>query len=154
VAIILWLFVITLGIAFGAGLYESRIAVPLWLRGSRASGYRWDAAAARDANAGVRFWAYVTTGPLTLLTLTSLFAAWRAPEPVRQAWLIATAAALIERVMTFAYFVPTMITLMREGALSDSAAVAKARQWVALGVVRHAATLVAWLAALAALSEL
>jgi hypothetical protein len=152
--IILWLFVITLGIAFGAGLYESRIAVPLWLRGSRESGYRWDAAAARDANVGLRFWAYVTTGPLTLLTLASLFAAWRAPEPVRHAWLIATAAALLERVMTFAYFVPTMITLMREGALSESAAVAKARQWVALCVVRHAATLVAWLAALMALSEL
>lgn len=27
----LWLFVINLGIAVGAGLYESRIAVPQWL---------------------------------------------------------------------------------------------------------------------------
>ena len=97
---------------------------------------------------------YVTTGPLTLLTLASLFAAWRAPELVRQWWLIATAAALVERIMTFAYFVPTMITLMREGALSDGAAVASARRWAALSVFRHAATLVAWLAALKALSEL
>ena len=97
--IILWLFVITLGIAFGAGLYESRIAVPQWLRGSPESGYRWDAAAARDANVGLRFWAYMTTGPLTLLTLASLFAAWRAPELVRQWWSIATAAALVERVV-------------------------------------------------------
>ena len=31
VSILLWLFVINLGIAFGAGLYESRIAVPQWL---------------------------------------------------------------------------------------------------------------------------
>lgn len=152
--IILWAFVITLGIAFGAGLYESRIAVPQWLRVSPESGYRWDAAAARDANVGLRFWVYVTTGPLTLLTLASLFAAWRAPELVRQWWLIATAAALVERIMTFAYFVPTMITLMREGALSDGAAVASARRWAALSVFRHAATLVAWLAALKALSEL
>jgi hypothetical protein len=29
--IVLWLFVINLGIAFGAGLYESRIVVPSWL---------------------------------------------------------------------------------------------------------------------------
>ena len=29
--IVLWLFVIDLGIAFGAGLYEGRIVVPQWL---------------------------------------------------------------------------------------------------------------------------
>lgn len=29
--ILLWLFVINLGIAFGAGLYESRTTVPQWL---------------------------------------------------------------------------------------------------------------------------
>ena len=152
--IVLWLFVITLGIAFGAGVYESRITVPQWLRGSPESAYRWDAAAARDANVGLRFWAYVTTGPLTLLTLASVFAAWRAPEPVRQWWLMATAAALVERITTFAYFVPTMIMLMREGALSDAAAVARARRWATLNMVRHAMTLIAWLAALKALSEL
>lgn len=45
-----------------------------------------------------------------------------------------------------------MITLMREGALSEAAAAAKARQWVTLGYVRHAVTLIAWLAALMALS--
>ena len=28
---LLWLFVIDLGIAFGAGLYEHRIVVPRWL---------------------------------------------------------------------------------------------------------------------------
>lgn len=39
-----------------------------------------------------------------------------------------------------------------EGALSETAAVAKARQWVALDYVRLAATLVAWLAAQMALS--
>jgi hypothetical protein len=28
--ILLWLFVIDLGIAFGAGLYESRVVIPRW----------------------------------------------------------------------------------------------------------------------------
>ena len=150
--IILWLFVINLGIAFGAGLYESRIVVPQWLRGSPGSGYRWHADAAREADVGLKFWVYVTTIPLTLLTLASLVAAWWTPEPVRRWWLGAAAAAFVDRVMTFTYFIPTMITLMRDGALSQSAAVSKARQWVALGYVRQAATLVAWLAALRALS--
>ena len=150
--IILWLFVINLGIAFGAGLYESRIVVPQWLTAVPAADYRWNAEAAREANVGLRFWVYVTTVPLTLLTLASLAAAWWAPEPVRRWWLVAGTAALVDRVMTFTYFIPTMLTLMRQSAVTESAAAAKARQWVRLGYVRQAATLVAWLAALMALS--
>lgn len=148
--IVLWLFVINLGIAFGAGLYESRIMVPQWLISSPESGYRWNAEAARQANVGLRFWVYVTTVPLTLLTLSSLVFAWWTPDEVRSWWLAAGAAALVDRVMTFAYFIPTMLKLMRTETFQESEAVAKALQWVNLGLVRHAATLVAWLAALMA----
>ncbi len=150
--IILWLFVINLGTAFGAGLYESRVVVPQWLRASPGSGYCWNAEAAQEADVGLKFWVYVTTVPLTLLTLASLAAAWWTPEPVRHWWLGAGVVALVDRVMTFTYFIPTMLTLTRNGALSQSTAASKARQWVTLGYVRHATTLVAWLAALMALS--
>ncbi len=149
---LLWLFVINLGIAFGAGLYETRIVVPQWLSFSRESGYRWNAGAAREANVGLRFWVYVTTVPLTLLTLASLAAAFWTPDPVRSWWLGAAAAALIDRVLTFTYFIPTMLALTGSGALSQPDAASKARHWVNLGCVRHAATLIAWLAALKALS--
>src|SRR5262252_3548446 len=81
--VILSLFVVNLGIAFGAGLYESRIMVPQWLSYSAKAGYRWNADAARTANPGLRFWVYVTTVPLTLLTLASFVAAWWTPIPVR-----------------------------------------------------------------------
>jgi hypothetical protein len=47
IEILLWLFVINLGIAFGAGLYESRITVPQWLTFSQDSGYHWNAEVAR-----------------------------------------------------------------------------------------------------------
>ena len=43
----LWLFVINLGVAFGAGLYEQRIVVPRWLSPSSDSNARWNAQAAR-----------------------------------------------------------------------------------------------------------
>lgn len=152
IEILLWLFAINLGIAFGAGLYESRIAVPQWLTYSQDSGYHWNAEAARSADVGLRFWVYVTTVPLTLLTLASLAAAWWAPVPVRGWWLGAGVAALVDRVMTFTYFIPTMIQLTHGAAFEQPEAVAKARQWVRLGYIRHAATLVAWLAALMALS--
>ena len=152
--VILSLFVVNLGIAFGAGLYESRIIVPQWLSFSTGSGYRWNAEAARRANVGLRFWVYVTTVPLTLLTLASLVAAWWTPNEVRNWWLAAGAAVLVDRVMTFAYFIPTMLTLMNNQTISGSEAVAKATQWINLGYVRHAATLAALLAALRAFSLL
>ena len=99
--------------AIGAGLYESRIAVPQWLSSSPESGHHWNAAAARQANVGLRFWVYVTTVPLTFLTLASLVAVWWTPDGVRLWWLVAVVAALVDRVMTFAYFIPTMLKLMR-----------------------------------------
>lgn len=34
-------------------------------------GYQWQCEAARIANTGLRFWVYVTTVPLTLLTLAN-----------------------------------------------------------------------------------
>lgn len=152
--VILFLFVINLGIAFGAGLYESRIVVPQWLSVSTGPGYRWNAEAARQANVGLRFWVYVTTVPLTLLTLASLVVACWTPNEVRDWWLAAGAAVLVDRVMTFAYFIPAMLSLMNNQAISGPEAVAKATQWVNLGYIRHAATLAAWLAALRAFAWL
>jgi hypothetical protein len=148
--IVLWLFVINLGVAFGAGLYESRITVPQWLSALPGYRYRWNAEAARQANVGLRFWVYVTTVPLTLLTLVSIVAVWWTRGEVRIWWLIAIVAILIDRVLTFAYFIPTMVKLMGEKINPESKAVAKAMQWAHLGYVRHATTLLAWLAALQA----
>jgi hypothetical protein len=152
IEVLLWLFVINLGIAFGAGLYESRIVVPQWLSFSRDTGYRWNAEAARNADVGLRFWVYVTTLPLTLLTFASLIVAWWTPSVVRNWWLAAAAAAAVDRAMTLSYFIPTMIKLMGDEVFEQSDAVTKALRWVRLSYIRHAATLVAWLAALKALS--
>ena len=147
---LLWLFVINVGVAFGAGVYESRVLVPQWLSGSRIEGYRWHRDAAVAADVGMKFWAFVTTMPLSLLTLASLIAAFWTLDPLRAWWLGAVAAALVDRLMTFGYFIPTMIGLMRNADGDDPAAIATARQWVRLGAVRHAATLIAWLAAMRA----
>jgi hypothetical protein len=152
--VLLWLFVINLGIAFGAGLYESRIVVPQWISYSAESGYQWNAEAARQANTGLNFWVYVTTVPLTLLTLANLVAAWRAQGATRRWWMGAAVAALADRVFTFSYFIPMMLKLMRDGTLPNSESVALALQWVNLNYVRHAIVLVAWLAALKTFSLL
>lgn len=150
--LLLWLFVINLGIALGAGLYESRIMVPQWLIPSLDNGYHWNGAGARNAGVGLRFWVYVTTVPLTLLTLASLVATWSAPDAVHHWWIVAVIVAMSERVMTFSYFIPEMIRLTRGDFLEHSRNAVRALRWVRLGYIRHATTLVAWLAALKALS--
>jgi hypothetical protein len=145
---LLWLFVIFLGITFGAGIYENRITVPRWLSSSESS--HWNADAARQDDVGRRFWALVTTVPLTLLTLASLIVAWRASGSLRSWWLTAAFLALGDRIFTFSYFIPTMVRLLRAADSSES--VIKARQWSNLSYVRLAIVLAAWLAALKAFS--
>ena len=150
--ILLWLFVINLGIAFGAGLYESRVVFPQWLISLPDSTYRWNAEAARNANTGLSFWVFITTVPLTLLSLANLVAAWRAQSAARRWWLAAALFAVADRIFTFSYFIPTMLKLMGEKNLPDAEAVALAMQWENLNYLRHAILLVAWLAALKAFS--
>lgn len=143
--VLLWLFVINLGMAFGAGLYEHRIVIPDWIRLSEGEAH-WSAETVRRDDTGLRFWAFVTTGPLTLLTLANLYAAWRSAGEVRRWWLFAAVAALAERALTFGYFIPTMVGLM--GAPDSPESVAIATRWSTFNYVRHAVVLVAWLSAL------
>lgn len=148
--ILLWLFVMNLGIAFGAGLYEHRIVVPDWLTASPDGELHWRADAVRQDDTGRRFWAFVTTGPLTLLTLASLFAARRAAPPVRRWWVTAAILALADRLFTFGYFIPAMVGLM--DAPDTAASVAAAARWSNLNYLRHAIVLAAWISALQAFS--
>jgi hypothetical protein len=141
----LWLFVINLGVAFGAGLYEARIVFPRWLAMSD-SGRRWNADAVRQDDTGRRFWAFVTTIPLTLLTIVNALGAWNATGDLRKWWLAAAGFAVADRLVTFGYFIPTMIALMR--APDDEDSIRRAGRWERLNYLRHALGLAAWLAAL------
>jgi hypothetical protein len=137
----LWLFVINLGIALGAGLYESRVVIPQW---ANLPPRTWP-------NTGIRFWVYVTTIPLTLLTVANLVAAWLERSPKRKWWLWAAVTIMLERVATFAYFIPTMISLMGSER-SDLEIKAALSQWLAFNYGRHVLTFLGWLLALKALS--
>jgi hypothetical protein len=149
---LLWLFVMNLGVAFGAGIYEGRIVLADWITSSSDGGIHWNPEAARQDNTGLRFWAFVTTGPLTLLTLGNLFAAWKARGTLRNWWLAAALTTLAERVFTFTYFIPTMVSLIGRDDSPEAAAIAM--NWANLNYLRHALVLFAWVAALKAFSLL
>ncbi|MGQ0812618.1 MAG: DUF1772 domain-containing protein [Nitrospiraceae bacterium] len=143
-----------LGIAFGAGLYEQRRILPQWFSRSPESGLRADSEAMRRTDAGRKFWAYVTTVPLTLLMLTSPAVAWQTQGPRRDWWFGAAVIILVERIGTFSYFIPTALKLMRIESLPESAVDSMVSQWMRLNYIRDALTLVGWIAALKALYPL
>jgi hypothetical protein len=54
-----------------------------------------------------------------------------------------------DRLLTFGYFIPTMVELMK--APDSPAAVAAATRWIRLNYLRHALIFTGWMAALEAL---
>src|SRR6266851_4527783 len=144
--VLLWLFILNLGIVFGAGIYEARISVPRWIGPSNTSSPGWHPEEAKRDDTGRRFWAFTTTLPLTLLTLANLWAAWQSSGPIQGWWLTAALAALADRIFTFLYFIPRMVGLLR--ATDSPAARATMMQWANLNYIRLALILIAWLASL------
>lgn len=150
--IVLWLFVIFGGIAVGAGLYEMRVNVPRWFTPAGGSAASVNVEAITTDDAGRRFWAYVTTGPLTLLTVAGCVLAWN-PATARERWWLAGAAVMLaERIGTLGYFIPTLLKLVQSTPVPAKAADEAARRWVRLNRLRAMVAAAGWLAALRALS--
>jgi hypothetical protein len=150
--LLLWLFVINLGISFGAGLYEKVIILPRWFTKFPEIGYRANVNAMREMDTGRKFWGGVNTVPLTLLTIANLIVSMRATGPKYNWWLTACLLVIIERIGTFSYFIPTALKLMRSQNLTEKKASGLISSWLFLNYFRNAFTLIAWIMALEALS--
>jgi hypothetical protein len=150
--VLLWLFVVFSGIAVGAGLYEMRVNVPRWFTIERGTAIRVNADVIRSDDSGRRFWALVTTGPLTLLTLAGLVAAWPPDTIRRQWWFAAVGMMLVERIATFGFFIPQLLKLLREDDVPARRGRPEAHTWMRLNYARVALAFAAWMTALKALS--
>ncbi len=154
--IFLWLFIVFFSIQLGGGIYETLVIVPLWSGVPPQSIWDWNEL--RKANpqlavdAGKRFWIFITPA-VGLFSIAALVSGWQTPWEHRKWLLAATLTSFIMVVITFVYFVPSIIELM--SATPDTADAAriekKARQWVTLNWVRAAVLTAAWLCALRAL---
>jgi len=149
--ILLLLFVVNLGTAFGAGLYEMRIVLPMWFHRAADGQYEIDHGAMRQTDVGRKFWGMVTTAPLTLLTLANVFLAWQSHAPAHAWWLAAAFVALAERLGTLAFFIPTAIRIERSDLKPLPNTSDVVARWVQLNYVRNLFTLVALLLALRAM---
>lgn len=145
-SIALWALVIALGLQTGAGIYETRVIVPLWASAPQ----RFFSQPLRP-DSGKRLW--VILSPITsLVSILNLLYALGAAEPKRMWWIAASAISVAVMIVTFAYFVPTLLAIARANEGDDVAA--KAKTWVALNYVRAIAIITAWLFALKAFSSI
>ena len=151
--IVLLLFVIALGLDLGAGVYEAKVVVPLWAGGVPETLAAGNPYARVAINAGLHFWAYVTSTVAVVGVMTLAFG-FRAPVTQRVWQTFAAATELAAVAMTRLYFRPTLEMLfMGHGAGLSSAAVASTvHRWVLWSRVRIIVSLVAWCAALRALA--
>jgi hypothetical protein len=118
------LFVIALGIDLGAGIYEARIVVPLWANSIPESLEAGNPYRRVAIDAGMRFWAYVTTA-VAFLAVLSLVLGLYAPAAQRAWRTFAAVAELAVVAGTLLYFRPTLVRLfMSHGAGLSPAAVA------------------------------
>ncbi|MBV8545968.1 MAG: DUF1772 domain-containing protein [Acidobacteria bacterium] len=146
----LWLLVVALGIQAGAGLFESRVLVPLWASSPPGSVHAYNETAIK-ADSGRRLWIFLT--PITgLISLLNLFAAWFAVGPQRPWWLISSITSVFVIAITFAYFVPVLLRLPKASSISPDVLTRTVRLWVRLNWIRFVLVLMAWLAALKAFS--
>ena len=150
--IMLLLFVMNLGVALGAGIYETFVVLPLWFQ-KTPQGYRVDVQAMQKIDTGRKFWGFVTTIPLTLLTIVNLFIAWHSTGPNDDFYLAALLITLAERIATFAFFIPIAIKLQKSESLASSKTSRLISRWKTLNYGRLFLTLVGWLAALFAFSS-
>ncbi|GAB3974965.1 hypothetical protein GCM10028806_31680 [Spirosoma terrae] len=151
--LILSLFILNLGTAFGAGLYEARITLPQWFPKKQRNWHQIDKRAMHELDAGRKFWAFVTTIPLTILTIVNLIMAWQSQHPGHNWWLAAALLTFVERVATFTFFIPTIIKLQRVESIPTSKRHNVVTTWIRLNYVRNTITFVACFLALTALSQ-
>jgi Zn-dependent protease with chaperone function len=155
--IFLWLFVITLGITLGGGLYETLVVMPLWAAAppeSVIAYYRHNVANPQlTLDQGGRFWIFVT--PLLGLLCIAVLLSGLRTRPEHRLWRsVAAALALLVVVFTFAWFVPNIVKLMGEGVttMTPEQITSLTNWWSRLNWLRAFLYFVAWLAALRALS--
>ncbi len=131
-----------LGIAFGAGIYEARVVLPLWFKKTNGL-YHIQQENLVEIDPGRKFWGFITTVPLTLLTILNIILAVQSVEETQVWWLSAALIILSERIMTFAFFIPTIIKLQRIKDNSEETS-KKISRWIRLNYIRNILTLAGW----------
>lgn len=146
----LGLLLLWAGVQLGGGLYEKRAVIPLWATDPTPDTLSRRLAESGATGSAMRFWPFVSPVVFLLAVLNMVFA-WGHAGPARPWWLAAAGGFLLMSVSTYAYFVPTMLSLMhRSHTYTPEKLSRTVSVWLNLSNVRLVISVPAWLAALRA----
>ena len=153
--IFLVLFILFIQFGMGGGLYESLVIYPRWKKDVRPENLVQKLHDSGQMTASRRFWPFVSPA-LSLLSIINIVLAWQYTEaPAHTIWLTASLLIFMNRVITFSYFVPTMLRKFEHPEKMEAAQLSKAVQvWTFLSPIRILVELSAWGLALRALVHL
>ena len=149
IEILLWVYVVMLGVLMGGALFERTVLVHVWSSNPPDSVRSWNPNPKYALDPPRRFFMYVTL-PMMILTPWNAFYAWHGVGPAHSWLLLSTGLVAFVILITVGYFAPVMISLTeRRGEGMDSETIGrKVRAWVTLQYFRLGILFVGWLAAL------
>lgn len=145
-SIALWALVLSLGFLTASAVFEARVVVPLWANDPPASLTVFHAQP-RKPDAGRRLWIFLTPAS-ALISLFNLVLALMSHEVMRGWWIASSGAIVVVIAITFAYFVPELLSFEREAAQPPTNIARRVRRWAALNLVRALIIFAAWITAL------
>jgi hypothetical protein len=147
----LGVFIFSVGLGIGGGLYETRVVYPDWTRDPDPQTLGAKLISSGQARAGRRFWPFVSPASM-LLALFNLYLAWQQTGSLRKIWFASAMVIVVKSISTYSYFAPTMMkTLERAEKMDRSILRQTVRTWAALSPLRVIAELFAWTSGLWAL---
>jgi hypothetical protein len=152
IALSLFLFTITLSL--GGGIYEVLVIYPNWKHDVTPANLLAKLQSSGQLNANKRFWPLVS--PLQgLLAIVSIILAIKFTGEAQSYWLTAAILIFVNRLITFGYFVPEMLRkIMKPEQIETTRLQAIVRRWTALSPLRIIPELLAWGLIVAALVHL
>ena len=149
--ILLVLFILFIQFGMGGGLYEFLVIYPRWRKNVSPANLAQKLQDSGQATANRRYWPFISP-VLTLLSIINIVLALQYTGPAHISWLTASLIIFINRVITFSYFVPTMIRKFGHPEKIDAEQLRKAvRVWTSLSPLRILIELSAWSFAIRAL---
>jgi hypothetical protein len=143
IAILLLLLTVTLGL--GGGLYEVLVIYRNWKHDVDPDTLLDKLESSGQNHAGKGFWPLVSPAQ-SLLSIVNIVLAWSYQGPAHSYWLAAAITVFASRVITFAYFIPVMLTrIMKPQNVEAKRLQAIVNRWTALSPVRLLPELIAWL---------
>jgi hypothetical protein len=152
--IALWLLITWAGVQLGAGVYEKRVVVPMWASEPSPQSLANRLADSGHTASSTRFWPFVSP-VVFLLAITNAVFGWRHRGAGRSWWLTAAFGFVLISIATYAYFVPTMLSMMHGAEEYTPGELERAvAMWTGLSWLRTILAVPIWLAAVKALTLL